>query len=56
MNEKPNQRVRERKEVGIQWPRQCGILNISEPYRSPLPVPGIAQLLLFIYFIICSCC
>jgi hypothetical protein len=25
--------------------RQCGILNISQPYRPPLPVTGIAFLL-----------
>jgi hypothetical protein len=24
--------------------RQCGILNISQPYRPPLPVTGIALL------------
>jgi hypothetical protein len=24
--------------------RQCGILNISQPYRSPRPVTGIALL------------
>jgi hypothetical protein len=28
--------------------RQCGILNISQPYRSPRPVTGIA-LLIFKY-------
>jgi hypothetical protein len=29
--------------------RQCGILNISQPYRSPRPVTGIALLLLCFY-------
>jgi hypothetical protein len=28
--------------------RQCGILNISQPYRPPIIVTGIALLLLFI--------
>jgi hypothetical protein len=27
--------------------RQCGILNISQPYRPPRPAMGIALLLLF---------
>jgi hypothetical protein len=27
--------------------RQCGILNISQPYRSPRPVTGIALLFSF---------
>jgi hypothetical protein len=25
--------------------RQCGILDISQPYRTPMPVTGIALLL-----------
>jgi hypothetical protein len=30
--------------------RQCGILNISQPYRPPLPVTGTALLLYFYFF------
>jgi hypothetical protein len=28
--------------------RQCGILNISQPYRPPCPVRGIVLLLIFV--------
>jgi hypothetical protein len=28
--------------------RQCGILNISQPYRSPRPVKGIPSLFLYL--------
>jgi hypothetical protein len=33
--------------------RQCGILNISQPYRSPGRVTGIALLAYFTYIYIC---
>jgi hypothetical protein len=26
------------------WSRQCGLLNITQPYRPPQPVTGIALL------------
>jgi hypothetical protein len=32
--------------------RQCGILNISQRYRPPSPVTGIALLYLYIYIYI----
>jgi hypothetical protein len=30
--------------------RQCGILNISQPYRSPRPVTGIVFLFYFTFY------
>jgi hypothetical protein len=30
--------------------RQCGILNISQPYRPPRPVTGITLLFFFFFF------
>jgi hypothetical protein len=32
--------------------RQCGILNISQPYRPPRPVKGITSLF---FFTLCVC-
>jgi hypothetical protein len=32
--------------------RQCGVLNISQSYRSPEPVTGITLLFFTFYFII----
>jgi hypothetical protein len=38
--------------------RQCGILNISQPYRSPRPVTGITSLYIILKEILFSgdCC
>jgi hypothetical protein len=36
----------------IQLSRQCGTLDISQPYRPPRPATGIAELFLYVLFVV----